>query len=193
MSFPRLFGLRLLLVLGLPLITGACGAPIILTAVSYGADGASLVSTGKTATDHLISMSAKQDCAMWRMVQNKAICKDHPPGEEDPYDVNYKTPERVQSEAGVQYLPPARQPAGTPATAWESGAYTSATAAEPAATVAETAAPEPLAAPEPAANPPVATKIKGTPTRPTPRAAHLAKKAKAKAKPPSRGPAATGS
>ena len=41
MSFPRLASLALPVALGLPLLTGACGAPAAVTAVSYGADGVS--------------------------------------------------------------------------------------------------------------------------------------------------------
>ena len=55
MSFPRLA----LLVLGLPLLTAACAAPVAVAGASYGADGVSLVDSGKTMTDHFASMVSK--------------------------------------------------------------------------------------------------------------------------------------
>jgi hypothetical protein len=106
----------------LPLVTAGCGAPLALTAVSYGADGVSVATTNKTGTDHLISMASKKDCALWRMFRNNPICKDRPDGH-DPYDVDYTTPERVVSEQGVEYLSPPRPPADAPASSWDAAAY----------------------------------------------------------------------
>ena len=144
--------LRLVAVLTLPLLAGACAAPLALTAASYGADGVSMAATNKTGSDHLMSMASKKDCALWRMFRNNPICKDRADSH-DPYDVDYTTPDRVVSEAGVEYLSPPRPPADAPATSWNAAAYKPAPAlpaqpVEPVTAVAE-AAPPPAAAAAP--------------------------------------------
>src|ERR1700742_3967480 len=101
MSFPRL----VLLTLGLPLLAGGCAAPAV-TAVSYGADGASYAETGKTTSDHFVSMVSKKDCSFFRMFTNQHICHERPPGAKDPYQVNYDSAERMPSEDGASYAPP---------------------------------------------------------------------------------------
>lgn len=162
MSFPRLA----LLVLGLPLLAGGC-AP----AVSYGADGISYVKTGKSTSDHLMSMVSKKDCALWRAFRNENVCHERPPGAKDPYDVNYDTAERMPSEDGVSYAPPLHQTAGEPASSWTSEAYAKKPEAAPAA---PTAPSEPVvAATEPAPPPP--------PVEEKPVPAHKPAKKKAKA------------
>ena len=158
MSFPRLARLPLLMVLALPLMTAACGVPIALTAASYGADGVLLATTQKTGADHLVSMASKKDCAIWRTFRNIPICKDREAGVGDPYDVDYNTPDRVVSEAGVQYLSSPRAPANAPASSWDAAAYKPAPTGptqptEPVTAVAEAAPPPAVeAAPQPAAS-----------------------------------------
>lgn len=123
MSFPRLTWILLPVGFGLPLLTGACGAPLAVTAASYGADGVSYAASKKTTTDHFASMVTKEDCAFWRIFKNQKVCKpretDH-----DPYQVNYDEPFRMQAEgAGVSYGPPLNAQAGAPPVAWEASAY----------------------------------------------------------------------
>ena len=116
---------RLLLLpaaIGLPLLTGACGGPLAVTAASYGGDGVSLVETNKTATDHLLSMVSKRDCAMWRMFRNQHVCRERD-GDHDPYDVSYQEPFRQAGEGGVEYLPPAHASADAPSASWDAKAY----------------------------------------------------------------------
>src|SRR5215510_13241984 len=103
MSFPRLSLIMLPLVLGAVLLTGACAAPIA-TGASYAADGGFLVASNKTSTDHLLSMVSKQDCAVWRVIKGRAVCKPRE-GDKDPYNVDYNDPQRMVSEDGVQYAP----------------------------------------------------------------------------------------
>jgi hypothetical protein len=192
MSIPRLPGLSLL-VLCLPLMTTACGVPLVVSAVSYGADGASLAATGKSSTDHLLSMVSEQDCALWRLLKNKPVCHERADGV-DPYDVDYATPERMISEDGVQYAPPLKPQAGAPPTSWDAAAYKTTPSpeqpkAEPVTAVAD-AVPAPVIA-EPG-------QVVAEPTSPAPaaqaaRAAkpRLAKKPKAKPRTPSPSPAAS--
>ena len=80
MSYFRLSFITLPLVLGAALMAGACAAPVVAGA-GYAADGGVLVASDKTSTDHLISMVSKQDCAMWRVIKGRAVCKPREIGE----------------------------------------------------------------------------------------------------------------
>ena len=157
MSFPRL----VLLALSLPFLTGACAGAAV-TAVSYGADGASYLETGKSTSDHFMSMVAKKDCAFWRMLRHQKICRPRD-GDKDPYDVDYNAAQRQPSEDGVAYAPPLNAATDAPASSWTADAYKPAAApapqsAEPVTAVAETEPPPPAS--KPAAPKPTKKKTK---------------------------------
>ena len=122
MSSPRLPFITLCLVLGVGLMTGACAAPLAVSGASYAADGGLLVASDKTSTDHMISMVSKQDCALWRVIKGRAVCKPRE-GDKDPYKVNYDDPQRMVAEDGVHYAPPLRTAADAPATSWDAASY----------------------------------------------------------------------
>ena len=151
MSSSRLSLLLLPVALGLPMLTGACGAPVAVVAASYGADGVSLAESGKTATDHATSMITKRDCALWRVFRNRKICQDRDPAQADPYKVNYDEPFRQVGEGGaVEYSTPLHAAANAPATSWDAAAYKPEPAAPPAPTTAVAeAAPVPAVEPVP--------------------------------------------
>ena len=175
MSFPRLaIPLFLPLVMGFALLTGACAAPLALTGASYAADGGLLVASNKTSTDHFVSMVSNKDCALWRALRGRAVCKERE-GEQNPYDVDYDQPQRMVGEDGVQYAPPLHAAADAPATSWDVAAYKSPAAPAGPVTAVADAAPEPA----PAAASPATPK----PRKPKVRSA----------KKPSRGPAAPAS
>jgi hypothetical protein len=164
MSSPRLPFITLLLVMGVGLMAGACAAPLAVSGAGYAADGGLLVASEKTSTDHLISMVSKQDCALWRVIKGRAVCKPRE-GDKDPYKVDYDDPQRTVAEDGVHYAPPLRAASDAPATSWDAAAYKAAptpptTPSAPVTAVAETV-PEPAPAiaaepPRPAAPPPAA-------------------------------------
>lgn len=157
MNSPRLSLLLLPVALGLPLLTGACGAPVAVAALSYGTDGVSLVETGKTGTDHLASMVSKKDCALWRVFRNQSVCRTQE-GNPNPYKVNYDEPFRQQTEGGgVEYAPPPHAAPDAPAASWDAAAYKPAAPAQPAVpTTAVADAPAPaIEPPAPVAAPPV--------------------------------------
>lgn len=164
------------LVVGLALLTGACGAPLAVSAVSYGSDGAMLVASDKTGTDHLASMVSKKDCALWRVFRGREICKEREEGAKDPYAVDYSEPQRSVAEDGTTYLPPLRAAPDAPAASWDAAAYK----ANPA--------------PAPAPSEPVTAVAEATPAQPAATTAATPKARKAKvarsAKKPSRGQAA---
>jgi hypothetical protein len=158
MSFPRLTILILPVALGLPLITGACGAPVAVAAASYGADGVSLAESGKTTGDHFASMVSKKDCAFWRVLRGRKICYERQ-GDHDPYQVNYNEPFRDQSEGGgVEYHAPLRAQPDAPVTSPDAASYKPVPEPEkpkpqPVTAVADAAPtpePAPAAPPEPA-------------------------------------------
>ena len=154
MSFPRLSVLLLLVALGLPMLTAACGAPVAVVAASYGADGVSLAQSGKTASDHAASMVTKRDCALWRVFRNRSICQDRDPAQVDPYKVNYDEPSRQVGEGGTEFAPPAHAAANAPAASWDAAAYKPEPAAPPVPTTAVAeAAPPPVVEPAPIAAP----------------------------------------
>ena len=89
----RIPGPALLLAL---FLTG-CGLPPAVSVVSSLVDVVSYVATGKSPTDHAISAVAHEDCALLRVVQDKAICD--PDGEvlfelvaADPSDEDWTDP-----------------------------------------------------------------------------------------------------
>jgi len=123
--FPRLPFITLSLVVGAGLMTGACGVPLAVSGAGYAADGGFLVASEKTSTDHMISMVSKQDCAVWRVIRGRAVCKPRE-GDKDPYKVDYDDPQRMVAEDGVHYAPPLRTAADAPATSWDAASYKSA-------------------------------------------------------------------
>lgn len=157
------------LALGLSLLTGACGVPVAVSAVSYAADGGFVVASDKTSTDHLASVVTKKDCAMWRIFRGRQICNERADGE-DPYEVDYNEPQRQVSEDGVQYSPPLRSSADAPATSWDEAAYKAAPQPAPPPVPTTTEAPAAAAVQEPAtaapAQVPVAAKPAAAPAKP---------------------------
>jgi cell division septation protein DedD len=71
-------GMRKYLVLALPVLLSACALPPGLVIASYGADGLSYLSTGKSLEDHGMSYALNEDCALHRVLTRKPICKDNP-------------------------------------------------------------------------------------------------------------------
>ncbi len=165
MRFFRHTFITLSLVVGAGLTTGACGVPLAVSGAGYAADGGLLMASDKTSGDHMLSMVSKQDCALWRVVKGRAVCKPRE-GDVDPYKVDYDDPHRTVAEDGVHYAPPLRATAEAPAASWDAAAYK---AAPPAPTAPEApvtavaqgsndAAPAMAAAPPP--SPPPAAKPK---------------------------------
>ena len=175
------------LALGLSLLTGACGVPVAVSAVSYAADGGFVVASDKTSTDHLASVVTKKDCAMWRIFRGRRICNERADSE-DPYEVDYNEPQRQVSEDGVQYSPPLRSGADAPAASWDEAAYKA--APQPAS--GPTEAPATVQAPETAAPAPVAAKPAAAPAKPVAKKVKSASRSPKKPK-PSQGRAAPAS
>lgn len=69
-----------------PLFLGGCVVPPAITIASYVADGVSYLASGKSLEDHALSAITDQDCALHRVIQEKAICSDYVKSAE-PHDV----------------------------------------------------------------------------------------------------------
>ncbi len=64
-----------ILVLALPLFVSGCLLPANLTVVAFVANGLSVVSTGKGATDYALSALSQRDCAILRVAKAESVCR----------------------------------------------------------------------------------------------------------------------
>lgn len=58
------------------LLSGCGVVPPIIGLASYALDGVSLAASGRTVTDHAISMAANQDCKLYRLGQDREVCTE---------------------------------------------------------------------------------------------------------------------
>ena len=181
MSSFQLSWFLLPLVVGMALLTSACGVPVAVSAASYAADGGLLATSNKTSTDHIASVVTKKDCAIWRVFRGRQMCTQRADGE-DPYDTDYTEPQRSVSESGVSYSSPLRPTSDSPAVSWDAAAYDAPAPAPSAARQAPmTATVEPVLERSPPA--PAVSSVPGKSKK--------AKTVQRSAKKPSRGPAAS--
>ncbi|MFP6758085.1 MAG: hypothetical protein VCC99_07670 [Alphaproteobacteria bacterium] len=59
------------------LALGSCGLPPVINLASFALNGMSLLSTGKSVSDHVLSAAAEKDCAVWRLVKNEDVCREY--------------------------------------------------------------------------------------------------------------------
>lgn len=67
--------LRLGLFIAIAISAAGCVLPPALTIATYAIDGISLVVSGKSVSDHAISVLARKDCRMWRVLKGSPICQ----------------------------------------------------------------------------------------------------------------------
>ena len=65
---------RLAVSIALAFGVAGCVLPPAFSIASFVVDGISLASSGKTVTDHAISLLTHRDCRLWRLIQGKSIC-----------------------------------------------------------------------------------------------------------------------
>ena len=51
-----------------------CAVPATVAAASYALSGFTMMDSGKTVTDIVLSAAVDQDCVMWRLIQDQPIC-----------------------------------------------------------------------------------------------------------------------
>lgn len=76
--------MRILFAPAMLLVLSGCAAlaiPPALTIASYATDGVSYLATDKSVTDHMLSDALGRNCAMWRILRGRSICKDFTPEE----------------------------------------------------------------------------------------------------------------
>lgn len=96
----------LAVVLGAPSLLSGCGAvPVAVAIGSYAADGALILATDKSSTDHLVSMNTNKDCGAWRAItKGGPLCKERPDGQTNPYHIDYAAPFRTETDSGVEVV-----------------------------------------------------------------------------------------
>ena len=60
----------------LPVLPAACGVSTSVNFMIYALDGFSLVSTGRTTTDHMISAAMEKECMVFRVVKDEVMCRE---------------------------------------------------------------------------------------------------------------------
>lgn len=94
-----------MLLIGITSLVPGCATPVGLTVGSYAADGGLLIGTGKSSTDHLISMNTQRDCGVFRaIVRGGPLCRERPEGAPDPYNVDLNAPFRADGESGMEVV-----------------------------------------------------------------------------------------
>jgi hypothetical protein len=58
------------------LLAGCVGLPQQVSMVNQAISGLSLVVTGKTNTDHLLSAATERDCSLFRAIEGQPVCRD---------------------------------------------------------------------------------------------------------------------
>ncbi len=95
---------------------GGCAAPPAFTYVSFALDGVSLVTTGKSVSDHALSAAVEKDCAMWRLLEEraiKAVCREYADESETVITVAAKRPAQhpaTYTFAAAEVSPPPDSP-----------------------------------------------------------------------------------
>lgn len=67
---------RFVPLMAVTLLGGCAAIPPAVGFASYALDGISLLASGRTVSDHVISAATEQDCKLFRMVQNLEVCTD---------------------------------------------------------------------------------------------------------------------
>jgi len=103
--------MRRYILLALPMLASGCALPPALVIASYGADGLSYLSSGKSLEDHGISTVLDKDCALHRFLIDEPVCTKYDP----------PNPGFLFAQAPPTPAPPeAGQPAASPAPPVES-------------------------------------------------------------------------
>lgn len=63
----------------LAILLGGCALPPAFQMATLLADVFSYVASGKSVTDHGISLAVRKDCAMLRVVQGEELCRENGP------------------------------------------------------------------------------------------------------------------
>ncbi len=113
--------MRWLFLVALTVVLSGCGLPTAVTVASLVASGVSYVTTGKSVTDHGISMVLQKDCALLRGFEGD-ICLEPDPAEQFAASLAFATDPAVtphpagpapdKSLEEVRYLGDSADPAG---------------------------------------------------------------------------------
>jgi hypothetical protein len=95
--------MRRILTLSAVFLLAGCAVPPAVTIASLAFDGLSYATTGKSTTDHALSAVASEDCALMRVLQEKAICapEETQVGMADP-SATAETEAKVDTPAAIE-------------------------------------------------------------------------------------------
>jgi hypothetical protein len=105
--------LRLAL-LAAPLLVAGC-VPGAVSIASYSFDGFSYATTGKSLSDRAISQAEDQNCAVWRVLLLRPVCRDYTPEERKEIDTQLANLKRAEpgKTGNPDYLKMRNPPAPT--------------------------------------------------------------------------------
>jgi len=66
---------RISSVVAVSALLSGCGLPPAISIISYAFDGISMMSSGKSVSDHAISAVTDKDCALFRVVMGEEVCR----------------------------------------------------------------------------------------------------------------------
>ena len=72
---PRTALFRLVVACAALVTLSGCASSAVVTAMSLSASGVSLVTTGKSIPDHIVSTALEQDCSFFRTLQGQDVCR----------------------------------------------------------------------------------------------------------------------
>lgn len=72
----RRIAIRLMAALALMISLNACAIPPMVSVAKLAADGVLLAATGKSSTDHGLSLATGEDCATLRVFDREDVCRD---------------------------------------------------------------------------------------------------------------------
>jgi hypothetical protein len=92
--------------IGVAALLSGCGAvPLAAVIGTYAADGGLIVTTGKSSSDHLVSMNTNRDCGAWRsLTKGGPLCRERSDGNPNPYNVDYAAPFRTETDSGLEVV-----------------------------------------------------------------------------------------
>lgn len=71
--------LRWLCLIAIPMFLSGCALPAAFTVASLALDTGSYMMSGKTLTDHGLSLAMEEDCSMVRLLDEvEAVCREEP-------------------------------------------------------------------------------------------------------------------
>ncbi|MHA1570281.1 MAG: hypothetical protein ACTSWM_00570 [Alphaproteobacteria bacterium] len=99
------------------MLLAGCGLPPAVIVASYAVDGISYVASGKSLTDHALSVLAQRDCALHRVITEADLCRDDVASSDQVTVVAALPPDEDGVDGSLDLAPKRLQPRWGPITA----------------------------------------------------------------------------